>query len=358
MDKIAEFWNRVERSLFAQLDWCVEVLTPKHRHLALVLELVRIEEHIRPDWIRRRGRKRSDRKALARAFVAKSLLNLSTTKALIERLLCDTTLRQLCGWDTGRAIPSESTFCRCFAEFAETRFADSVHEALVETHLADDLIWHISRDSTAIPARERVHPKADKPKPKRGRPRKTDPPPAPKRMFKQLVQSATEAIAELPKNCDVGIKPDASGRRHPWVGYKLHVDVADGCLPISAITTSASLHDSQAAIPLAKMTAGRVTSLYDLMDSAYDAFTIREASELLGHVPIIDSKRVAGQAKTPMEPDRAYRYRNRTTVERFNSQLKDNHGGRNIRVRGQPKVHAHLMFGIIVVFAEALLGLL
>jgi len=30
------------------------------------------------------------------------------------------------------------------------------------------------------------------------------------------------------------------------------------------------LHDSQVAIPLATLTAGRVTSLYDLMDSAYD----------------------------------------------------------------------------------------
>ena len=28
----------------------------------------------------------------------------------------------------------------------------------------------------------------------------------------------------------------------------------------------------------------------------------------------------------PMEPDRARRYNNRTTAERFNSELKDNHG--------------------------------
>jgi hypothetical protein len=29
-------------------------------------------------------------------------------------------------------------------------------------------------------------------------------------------------------------------------GYKLHLDVADGDIPISAVLTSASLHDSQA----------------------------------------------------------------------------------------------------------------
>jgi len=35
--------------------------------------------------------------------------------------------------------------------------------------------------------------------------------------------------------------------------------------------TAASLHDSQVAIPLMKMTSERVDYLYDLMDAAYDA---------------------------------------------------------------------------------------
>ena len=48
------------------------------------------------------------------------------------------------------------------------------------------------------------------------------------------------------------------------------------------------VHDSQAAIPLARLTARRVDSLYDLMDSAYDAPEIRAFSTRLGHVPIID----------------------------------------------------------------------
>jgi hypothetical protein len=72
------------------------------------------------------------------------------------------------------------------------------------------------------------------------------------------------------------------------VGYKLHLDVAAGQIPISCILTSASLHDSQAAIPLAELSARRVTTLYDLMDSAYDAEPLRERSRGLGHAPIID----------------------------------------------------------------------
>ena len=53
-----------------------------------------------------------------------------------------------------------------------------------------------------------------------------------------------------------------------WRGYKLHIDVADGDIPISCISTNAHLHDSQIAVLPATITASRVTSLYDLMDSA------------------------------------------------------------------------------------------
>ena len=59
-----------------------------------------------------------------------------------------------------------------------------------------------------------------------------------------------------------------------------------------------------------------------------------------------------------MDEDRRRRFNARTAVERFNSLLKDNCGARMIRVRGHPKVHAALMCGLLVIFAEAVLGLL
>ena len=95
-------------------------------------------------------------------------------------------------------------------------------------------------------------------------------------------------VEDLPTGCDVGTKRNAKGHQVSWIGYKLHLDAADGGIPLSCMLTSASLHDSQVAIPLATMTAQRVTNLYDLMDSAYDAPEIGAYSESLGHVPIID----------------------------------------------------------------------
>jgi len=258
-------------------------------------------------------------------------------------------------------IPSEATFSRAFEEFAGTSLADEAHKARVVEYLGDEVVWHVSRDSTEIDAREKPAakpPKAAKPKYRRGRPKKGEerPKPDPTRIERQLTQTAAEAIAELPSACDVGTKIDSKGSKRHWVGYKLNVDIADGCIPLSAVTTSASVHDSQVAIPLARMTADRVESLYDLMDTAYDSKHIRGFSEQLGHVPIIPRSARHGKVE-PMEPDRARRYNDRTTAERFNSRLKDNCGGRMVRVRGKPKVHQHLMFGVLVIFAEALLGL-
>jgi Transposase domain (DUF772) len=52
--------------------------------------------------------------------LAKTILNLKTTRALIDRLQVDAKLRRLCGFDMRKALPSEATFSRAFAEFAQT----------------------------------------------------------------------------------------------------------------------------------------------------------------------------------------------------------------------------------------------
>lgn len=80
-----------------------------------------------------------------------------------------------------------------------------------------------------------------------------------------------DEIGELGRACDWGCKKNSQSKKECWRGYKLHLDVIDGDIPVSAILTSASLHDSQAAIPLAQMSAGRIVNLYDLADAAYDA---------------------------------------------------------------------------------------
>jgi len=179
----------------------------------------------------------------------------------------------------------------------------------------------------------------------------------PKRLELQPERSIEANLADLPQVCNVGTKKNSKGHCENWIGYKLHADVVDGDIPVSLILTSASVHDSQVAIPLAQMTAGRVTSLYDLMDAAYDAEAIHRFVRSQGHVPLIDSNPRSGE-KVLMDPAQDTRYNQRTSVERVFSMLKDNHGGRNVRVRGPKKVMAHLMFGMLVITATQLFRLL
>ena len=105
------------------------------------------------------------------------------------------------------------------------------------------------------------------------------------------------------------------------------------------------------------MSAERLTNLYDLMDSAYDAPQIHRFSEALGHRAIIDNNPRRGK-KIYMDPATYRRFGQRSSVERVNSYLKDNHGGSNVRVKGPAKVMAHLMFGIIVITATQLFRLI
>jgi hypothetical protein len=124
------------------------------------------------------------------------------------------------------------------------------------------------------------------------------------------------------------------------------------------VLTAAKLHDSQVAIPLMTMTSQRVTNLYDLMDSAYDAGHIKAHSRQLGRVPIVDPVQHKGPNEPPetASPQLSWaeeeRYKERTMVERVNARLKDEFGGRTVRVRGAAKVMAHLMFGVLALTVD------
>ena len=244
-----------------------------------------------------------------------------------------------------------------------------MHEVLVSTTLETSLVGHVSRDSTAIEAREKPAPKEErkaKPKRRRGRPRKGEVvEKEEKRLDRQQRMDVAEMIADLPTQCDRGTKRNAKGHTVSWNGYKLHIDAADGGIPLGCLLTSASLHDSQAAIPMAAQTGQKVTYLYELMDAACDAEQIREYSERAGHVPIIDPnpRRDTARKETLLQNAKAertinhrdaekVRYDERTTVERVNARLKDDYGGRHVRVRGHAKVYTHLMFGILALTVE------
>ena len=375
---LSQYWLRIQRSLFPWLEEELGELTEKEQKLVTTLELVRIERFTAFSRSLR-GRPPKERVTVARAFVAKAVYNMPTTRALLDRLACDKKLRRLCGWEQKGGIPSESTFSRAFAEFAESQLPALVHQAMISDNLSEDIVGHISRDATEIEVREKpqketkAEARSDGGKPKRkpGRPKKGEESvKEPTRLERQQTMTLEEMLADLPHQCDVGTKKNSKGFKESWTGFKFHLDAADSQIPVSCILTSASTHDSQVALPLAIMTSRLVTNLYDLMDSAYDAPIIREHSRSLGHVPIIDinprrnttlREELRAEARRlellHFERPEDRRYKERTTVERVYARLKDEFGGRMIRVRGYAKVLAHLMFGILALTADQLLRL-
>jgi hypothetical protein len=353
--ELGNLWHSIQTWLFPVLEDELGELDDRHRQFVAVCEICSPRKHVAAyRWIGN-GCPPKDRLAMCKAFIAKAVWDFPTTSALIDAVRHRPTLRRLCGWETLCEIPGESTFSRAFAAFAEDQMPQRIHNAMIQARYGDKIAGHISRDATAIHAREKGAKKQPKPVP----PAEGEDPalPQPTRLQRQLERTLVENLADLPLACDWGTKKDSKGKKQTWRGYKLHLDTIDGDIPISWLVTSASMHDSQAAIPLAQMSAGCVITLYDLADAAYDAKEIRQMSQRLGHVAIIDHNPRRGE-KREFSPAEAIRYRQRSSAERVNSHLHDNHGGRHVRVRGAAKVAAHLSFGLLVIAAEQLLTML
>jgi hypothetical protein len=375
---ILQFGHVLQQQLFPHLEAAVGRLSPQLELIAAIVSLVPLARWLSTGRART-GRPAKDRAALVTAFIAKAVLNLPTTRDLINRLQVDQALRQLCGWRSPRSLPHESKFSRAFAEFAAGQLPQQLHQAVIQATQSQRLIGHIARDATAIPARERI-PESVMEKKRAAKARKAKRPKRSfakakasergKRIARQPQQTLEAMLAELPQQCDMGAKKNSQGHEQYWRGYKLHLDVADGQVPISAILTSASVHDSQVAIPLMTMTSARVTHLYELMDSAYDADGLLAHSQKLNHVPIVAPSQRRGTRKPsqlpkvfPFQPApeltwaQQERFKERTMIERVNARLKDEFGASHLRVRGAAKVMAHLMFGVLALTVDQWLRL-
>lgn len=170
--KLSSYWNRTQNSLFPKLEGAFDHrLTEDHKKVAQTLEILRVEETIKQpyQWT---GRPAQEWSVLCRAFIAKSLLGLPTTRSLIDRLKSDESLARICGWTQASKVPHESTFSRVFGQLVRLNVAERIHGAVVETHLGAELVKHVSMDGSAIKGRERAReqpPKVKAPPKKRGR---------------------------------------------------------------------------------------------------------------------------------------------------------------------------------------------
>ena len=115
---IVQYAHILQQDLFPKLEETVGPLSPQLRLLASVIPLLPLAKLLN---CRRShtGRPAKDRLALATAFLAKAILNLATTRDLMDRLRVDSALRLFCGWYSVETLPHESKFSRVFAEFCK-----------------------------------------------------------------------------------------------------------------------------------------------------------------------------------------------------------------------------------------------
>lgn len=359
-----------EKSLFPSLkeELKLEALSTKESKLIKILDFASIENNVIVTSITNTPK---DRVEIARAFIAKSVYNIQTTRDLINRLQCDRTLRVLCGWRYKNDIPSESKFSRVFKRLSDLEIAQKTHEQFIKAYLSDTLFFYNASDSTKIELREKPVkiPKEPKPKRKRGRPKRGEvvAPKALTILEQQYKMKEPKAMLSLVStHCGVGVKQNAKGNREVWIGGKLHISAVDGDIPITAIYSGANVHDSSVALPLMHQTSQRVSYLYDLLDAGYDADIIRDVSTKLGHKPIIDInpknskelKQAIALAKAEKEKfatlhlsqdSTQHHYNQRSMVERINKYLKEDFGCNTIYYQGATKVASVLAFGILSV---------
>lgn len=319
-------------------------LDENHRLFLEVCIQTRIEnDGARYGW-QGTGRPPASRRKILKAFVAKALWNHADTRTLHRELCTDPVLRRLCGWDFAGEIPSESTFSRAFAQFAADDLLSAVVARISTAVCGATESDHVCYDSTAIDAREKPAFKAPRAQPGLSR------------IPAQSARSADLNIADLPRQCDFGCKKNSKGKTDFWRGYKLHAATICGDIPICAFVSSASLHDSQAIIPLMQQASQRFRHRYDLADAGYDSRLVREFSRLCGRTPVIQfNNRFPALRPRRFTTEEKRIYKKRTAIERFFSHLHERHGGRTIRVRGAAKIQTHLLFGTLVILIEQFL---
>lgn len=104
-----------------------------------------------------------------------------------------------------------------------------------------------------------------------------------------------------------------------------------------------------------KLTSEKITFLYSLMDTAYDAQPIISFIQDSDRIPLIDPNKRRKSARAPFTTAQKQRYKSRTVAERANAHLKDWLISDQICMRGYKKVSFVLMCGVINLAAIKLL---
>ncbi len=306
-------------------------------YLQIIRELLTDEEYRLLNQSNRLGRTGYSLLSILFIRVLKLLYQQMTMKKTLQLLGENENLQMIVEIE---AVPSEATMSRLSRQVEQIVDLEQLHARLISHYqeATGRIIGHLSIDSTVIEAREkpikgkRATRKEQKELKKRGPKKKGTIEEAEYRARKateeqQLAQYFAESpkisISELEKRCSLTAKQNSQGQRQWFIGYKAHMGCDDFGVPVAYTVTGACVHDTQAAIPLMKLTQKNFDFLYVLMDKGYVSADIEAYVQMIGRKSIIAQRSCKGVPPPQMDSLTALRYEKRTVIERTNGELKD-----------------------------------
>jgi len=151
--KLGTPWNSIQAWLLPMMEDKLGELDEKHREFVAVCETCNLRIHMDAyRWVGN-GCPPNSLLAMCKAFVAKAIWDFPTTRDLIDAVRHRPTLRRLCGWETLAEVPSESTFSRAFAAFAEDELPQRIQEAMIANRYGDKIAGerHKGRSNRSLP---------------------------------------------------------------------------------------------------------------------------------------------------------------------------------------------------------------
>lgn len=264
-------------------------------------------------------------------WTVKEFFSLKTITATLEFIRSSSSIRTICSLDI---IPSAASISRRTAELEEVMDIDSIHSLLCSSFYKDRLVCNLSIDSTIIEGREKPAARERKKSAGRRGRRKKGSEEAKAAAEKRQKTEDLHALEEngdiqeyintLCGECSLTGKNNSKGHMQWFIGYKAHLAVDDFGIPVASFITGACVTDAKVAIPLIRTANDRCTFLYALMDGGYSDKRIAQFLSSIGKVPVIDFKAVRNGIKPEMDMAKRSRFKARTTVERTNSEMKEN----------------------------------
>ena len=129
-EMLSDYWYAFQQELFPRLEGELGPMGERYELFVAVLELVRVEALLR--YFRGQvGRPEEDRAALARAFIAKAVFDIPTTRGLIERLEVDGRLGGCAAGAVPAGFRARRRFRGPFPSLPMSRLASRLHETLI-----------------------------------------------------------------------------------------------------------------------------------------------------------------------------------------------------------------------------------